>query len=114
MKLELTETVWLDERGAVTLVELSECSGLTESELRDLVELGALEPLDANAADWNFGANCIVAHAPRTDCATTSSSIPRPRDRALAHRAGAELNPVQECTPAASQLKDDAHTACRF
>ena len=61
MKLELTETLWLDERGAVTLVELSECSGFTESELRDLVEFGALEPLDSNAADLNFGAKCIVA-----------------------------------------------------
>ncbi len=61
MKLELTEAVWLDERGAVTLVELAECSGLAESELRELVDLGALEPVDPAAAEWNFGARCIVA-----------------------------------------------------
>jgi chaperone modulatory protein CbpM len=61
MKVELTETLWLDERGAVTLVELAECSGLTESELRDLVDLGALEPLDTAASDWRFEAHCIVA-----------------------------------------------------
>ena len=61
MKLELTEAVWLDERGAVTLVELSECSGLTESELRDLVELGALEPADPDAAEPSFAARCISA-----------------------------------------------------
>lgn len=61
MKLELTETVWLDEHGAVTLVELAECSGLSEAELRDLVDLGALQPLDPDAADLNFGATCIVA-----------------------------------------------------
>ena len=59
MKLEHTETVWLDERGSVTLVELSECSGLTESELRDLVELGALEPVDPDASHWSFAARCI-------------------------------------------------------
>ena len=59
MKLELTEALWLDERGAVSLVELAECSGLTESELRDLVELGALEPVDADAAQWRFAARCI-------------------------------------------------------
>lgn len=61
MKLELTETVWLDESGTVTLIELAECSGLSESELRELVEMGALEPLDLAAGDWRFGAQCITA-----------------------------------------------------
>lgn len=61
MKLELTEAVWLDERGAVTLVELSECSGLTESELRDLVELGALQPVDPDAGEPVFASRCISA-----------------------------------------------------
>lgn len=61
MKLELTEAVWLDERGAVTLVELAECSGLSEADLRDLVELGALEPVDPHAAQWSFAARCISA-----------------------------------------------------
>lgn len=61
MKVELTEAVWLDDRGAVTLVELAECSGLTETELRELVDLGALSPLDANAPDWSFTARCITA-----------------------------------------------------
>jgi len=41
MPANLTEAVWLDERGVVTLIELAECSGFTEDELRDLVELGA-------------------------------------------------------------------------
>ena len=61
MKLELTEAVWLDERGVVTLVELAECSGLTQADLRELVDLGALAPLDAQAAEWSFEAHCIVA-----------------------------------------------------
>jgi hypothetical protein len=60
MKVELTDAVWLEERGMITLVELSECSGLTEAELRDLVDLGALEPLDLGATEWSFGARCIV------------------------------------------------------
>jgi chaperone modulatory protein CbpM len=61
MPVELTETVWLDEGGTVTLIELSECSGLTETELRDLVDLGALEPLDSSSAQWSFDSQCIVA-----------------------------------------------------
>lgn len=61
MKLELTETLWLDDRGSVTLVELAECSGLTESELRELVDMGALEPLQGDAEQWSFGSRCIVA-----------------------------------------------------
>ena len=61
MKVELTETVWLDERGVVTLVELAECSGLSEPELVELVELGAIEPLETAAAGLRFGAQCIAA-----------------------------------------------------
>ncbi|MDB5866241.1 MAG: merR regulatory family protein [Betaproteobacteria bacterium] len=61
MKLELTETLWLDERGAVTLIELAQCSGLSEAELRELVDMGAIEPLDPDAGQWSFGSHCIVA-----------------------------------------------------
>ena len=61
MQVELTEAVWLEESGAVTLVQLAQSSGLTENELRDLVELGAIEPLDLDAAEWNFGSHCIAA-----------------------------------------------------
>jgi chaperone modulatory protein CbpM len=59
VKIELTEAAWLDERGVVTLLELAQCSGLTESELRELVELGALEPVDLEAPEWRFAARCI-------------------------------------------------------
>ena len=61
MQVELTEAVWLDESGAVSLVQLAQTSGLTEAELRDLVEWGALEPLDQNSTEWNFGSQCISA-----------------------------------------------------
>jgi chaperone modulatory protein CbpM len=66
MKLELTEAVWLEERGDLTLRELSESSGLSEPELQDLVALGAIEPVDADAQHWNFAARCIIAA--RTAC----------------------------------------------
>jgi chaperone modulatory protein CbpM len=60
MKLELTEAVWLEERGMLTLPELAECSGLSERDLRDLVALGALEPVDPTASELNFAAHCII------------------------------------------------------
>ena len=61
MKVELTEAVWLDERGVLSLVELAECSGFSAGELRELVELGGLEPLDAGNPEWSFAPHCIAA-----------------------------------------------------
>jgi chaperone modulatory protein CbpM len=61
VKLELTEAVWLDENGEVTLVELAECSGLSEPELRELIEVGALEPLDPTASAWRFHGHSVSA-----------------------------------------------------
>lgn len=61
MQLELTETVWLDESGEVTLLELAECSGFSEPELRELIDTGVLEPLNPTAGDWRFGGHCISA-----------------------------------------------------
>ena len=66
MPAELTEAIWLDEHGVVTLIELAECSGLSEGELRDLVDLGALSPVEAETQDLQFNARCIVAA--RTAC----------------------------------------------
>ncbi len=61
MKAELTEAVWLDESGVVSLIELAQCSGLTEHEVRQLVDLGALLPNDPESAHWEFSAHAILA-----------------------------------------------------
>ena len=61
MPTEHTEAIWLDEHGVVTLIELAECSGFSETELRDLVDLGALSPLEDEAQELRFDARCIVA-----------------------------------------------------
>jgi len=60
MKAELTEAVWLDESGVVSLIELAQCSGLTEHELRQLVELGALLPSDPESDEWQFSAHTVL------------------------------------------------------
>ena len=60
MRIELTEVVWLDEQREVTLAELAELSGLSESELRELANSGSIAPVDPAAATQMFSANCVV------------------------------------------------------
>jgi chaperone modulatory protein CbpM len=61
MKAELTEAVWLDERGVVSLMELAQCSGLSEEELRQLIDLGVLAPNEPQSDEWQFSARTILA-----------------------------------------------------
>ena len=61
MQIEYGEALWIDERQIVPLPELAERSGLTESQLRELVDYGALAPVDPDAAQWTFQTQCIVA-----------------------------------------------------
>jgi len=49
--------VWLHAQARLRLVELSDACGLTQEVLRDLVELGVLEPADAAAME--FAADCL-------------------------------------------------------
>ena len=44
MATEREDAVWLHAHGSVTIVELAECSGLTEAEVRELVDAGVLAP----------------------------------------------------------------------
>lgn len=61
MTFEHTEAMWLDDRGELTLVELTECSGLTTEEVRELVELGALVPSSERGTEPLFPPACIAA-----------------------------------------------------
>jgi chaperone modulatory protein CbpM len=61
MKFELTQVHWLDEHQSLTLVELAELSGLPTAALGDLVDSGALRPLDTAAEEYSFGAECLAA-----------------------------------------------------
>jgi hypothetical protein len=66
MKVERTDLLWLDEHHEVSFSELAESSGLSEVELRELVDYGALVPTNLESAQWTFGGNCVVAV--RTAC----------------------------------------------
>jgi len=61
MRIELTELVWLEEHRELNLAELAELSGLSEAELHELENCGAIAPVDPGAAERTFGAECIVA-----------------------------------------------------
>lgn len=60
MQLEPTEDAWLDARHAVTITELVQCSGLSEAELRELVDYGALAPTNPLDAEWRFSGEIVL------------------------------------------------------
>jgi len=66
MRIELSEVVWLDEQRELTLAELAELSGLSEAELHELEDCGAIAPIDPDAATRTFSAHYLVLA--RTAC----------------------------------------------
>ena len=64
MKIE--QAMWLHEQHELLLEELCELSGLSETELRELVDYGVLAPIDSSAQHWTFTADrLIVARSAR-------------------------------------------------
>jgi hypothetical protein len=58
MKTEQVD--WLHAHFELSLAQVCELSGLSETELRELVECGALAPADPGAREWTFGADRLV------------------------------------------------------
>jgi chaperone modulatory protein CbpM len=56
MRIELTEMVWLEEH-RLSLTELATLSGLTQSELQELLGCGAIVPLPGG--EHRFGATAL-------------------------------------------------------
>lgn len=64
MNIDETELIWLDEQHEISMDELIALSGLTEAEVRQLVESGALTPTTPdkpNTNTWSFSSHCIVS-----------------------------------------------------
>jgi len=76
MTAEFAEAQWLCEQSEISVEQLAELSGLPAELLRELVDYGALVPLDAPAgagnarpesasaaaqAHWSFAADCVMA-----------------------------------------------------
>ena len=60
MSIECIDAVWLEKRGEVSVEGLAELSGLSEEELRELVNCGALVPTNPDAVEWTFGAHYLM------------------------------------------------------
>lgn len=61
--LQAVEWVWLDEVQSVTLPELARVCGISTADVDELVEYGALQPLqrDPSEADLHmFSADCVT------------------------------------------------------
>ncbi len=58
MKIE--QATWLHQHYEFSLEELCELSGLSEAELRELVDHGVLAPIDSRARRWTFSADRLV------------------------------------------------------
>ena len=60
MQADTTEAVWLDSNREFSLAELAGMSGLSEAELRELVDYGALVPTNPRAVQWTFSASFVL------------------------------------------------------
>ena len=54
------EAEWLTEDCEFSLGELVELSGLSEADLRELVDYGAIVPVDAGSSQWLFKGKCLT------------------------------------------------------
>jgi chaperone modulatory protein CbpM len=60
MSDDLADAIFLDEHGQVSFSQLVVLSGLSDEDLRALVDHGALTPIDPGASSWMFMSYCVV------------------------------------------------------
>ncbi len=60
MELQETEALWLDDRIELSLAELGRCAGLSDAEVRELIDYGVLAPTDPQCAEPSFGGDLVV------------------------------------------------------
>jgi len=59
VEAERAEAVWLTEDHEFSLADLADLSGLSEVDLRELVEYGAIMPVNPESPQWVFPGQCL-------------------------------------------------------
>ena len=60
MKPDQADATWLDAQHEFSFAELAQISGLSEEELRALVDYGVLAPIASQGGEWTFGGDIVV------------------------------------------------------
>ena len=60
MTTRITESVWLNTSDICSFEHVVEVSGLSAQELRELIEIGVIQPSNADADNYFFHTHCIV------------------------------------------------------
>lgn len=60
MEQQLLDVAWLDAREAVTLAELAQTCALSVAELDELMDYGALVPMQEARQERLFSADCVM------------------------------------------------------
>lgn len=60
MATEPADAQWLTERCEFSIHELVELSGSSVGELRELVEFGAITPINPESSNWVFPGQCLL------------------------------------------------------
>jgi chaperone modulatory protein CbpM len=60
MNNDTAEALRLDQESQVSFSQLVILSGLSDDDLRELVDHGALTPVDPDASSWMFTSYCVV------------------------------------------------------
>jgi hypothetical protein len=66
VKAEHTEFLWLTDDNEFSAAELAELSGISAAELDELVEYGAVTPVNPDVSPWTFNGRCLLTI--RTAC----------------------------------------------
>ena len=81
MGTDQADAVWLTEDHEFSLAQLAELSGLSEAELRELVDYGAVTPMNPDSSSWVFNGTCLLTV--RTACRLRISFDLEPHEVAL-------------------------------
>jgi hypothetical protein len=59
VEAEYAEAQWLTEECEFSFLELVELSGSSDEELRELIEYGAITPVNPESPQWMFPGQCL-------------------------------------------------------